>query len=107
SLGGVWEVWRGKEISDRRWESVQMPHCFNARDAVDPDEPYYQGAGWYRSHVTVANPYQGGRTLLHFEGAGQTTEVFIYLEKLTRHVGGYDEFVVDITEAIARLPSSL
>jgi len=107
SLGGVWEVWRGKEISDRRWESVQMPHCFNARDAVDPDEPYYQGAGWYRSHVNVANPYQGGRTLLHFEGAGQTTEVFIYLEKLTRHVGGYDEFVVDITEAIARLPSSV
>jgi beta-galactosidase len=107
SLGGVWEVWRGKEVSDRNWEHVELPHCFNARDAVDPDEPYYQGPGWYRTHLNVANPYPGGRTLLHFEGAGQTTEVFVYLEQVARHVGGYDEFVVDITDALARLPSGV
>jgi beta-galactosidase len=104
TLGGIWEVWRGQDISDRHWQSVRLPHCFNARDAVDPDERYYQGPGWYRCNLNVANPYPNGRTLLHFEGAGQTTEVFVHLEKLTRHVGGYDEFSVDITEAIARLP---
>ena len=106
SLGGVWEVWRGKEIADHHWQAMELPHCFNAHDAVDPDQPYYQGPGWYRINLKVANPYPNGRTLLHFEGAGQTTDVFVHLEKLAHHVGGYDEFVVDITDAVARLPSA-
>jgi beta-galactosidase len=36
----------------------------------------------------IAGSYPGGRTLLHFEGAGQTTEVYVYLKKITHHVGG-------------------
>jgi len=106
SLGGIWEVWRGKGIADNGWQATELPHCFNARDAVDPDQPYYQGPGWYRINLNVTNPYPGGRTLLHFEGAGQTTDVFVHLEKLARHVGGYDEFVVDLTDAISRLPGA-
>jgi len=107
SLGGIWEVWRGKEVADHHWQATELPHCFNARDAVDPDEPYYQGPGWYRIKLKVANPYPNGRTLLYFEGAGQTTDVFVHLEKVAHHVGGYDEFVVDITDAVSRLPSGL
>src|SRR5215471_16404326 len=38
SLGGIWEVWRGGRANDKAaWQSVTLPHCFNARDAVDPD----------------------------------------------------------------------
>src|SRR5271165_3943956 len=71
-LGGIWEVWRGDKASDNvAWTPVELPHCFNARDAVDPDEAYYQGPGWYRTRVAVDNPFPNGRTLLHFEGAGQ------------------------------------
>jgi beta-galactosidase len=81
---------------------VQLPHCFNARDCVDPDASYYQGPGWYRTHVPAENPIAGGRTLLHFEGAGQKTTVYVYEEEVGRHVGGYDEFTVDITDAAAR-----
>jgi beta-galactosidase len=88
SLGGIWEVWRGQEIAENHWQATELPHCFNARDAVDPDQPYYQGPGWYRINLQVANPYPNGRTLLHFEGAGQTTEVFVHLEKVAHHVGG-------------------
>src|SRR5665213_2661569 len=100
-LGGIWEVWRGSKASDNvAWTPVQLPHCFNAFDAVDPDVHYYQGPGWYRSRVAVANPFAGGRTLLHFEGAGQKTQVYVGLEKVgAEHVGGYDEFTVDITDA--------
>jgi beta-galactosidase len=43
-----------------------------------------------------------GRTLLHFEGAGQKTQVFVALEKVGEHQGGYDEWTVDITDAAAR-----
>ena len=78
SLGGIWEVWRGKKASDNvTWHSVAMPHCFNARDAVDPDQAYYQGPGWYRVTLKPQNPYANGRTLLDFEGAGQKSEIYV------------------------------
>ena len=102
-LGGIWEVWRGKAAAANvTWTKVAMPHCFNAWDAVDPDRPYYQGPGWYRTTFRLDNRYPNGRTLLHFEGAGQKCEAFIGLESVGRHVGGYDEFTIDITEAAAR-----
>lgn len=98
SLGGPWEAWRKANDDANVWSKVQVPHCFNASDSVDPDAPYYQGPGWYRTKFSLANPYPAGRTLLHFEGAGQKTEVYVHTEKIASHVGGYDEFVVDITE---------
>jgi beta-galactosidase len=98
SLGGPWEAWRKANDDANVWTAVNAPHCFNAYDSVDPDVPYYQGPGWYRTKVAIANPFPDGRTLLHFEGAGQKTEVFVHTEKVGSHVGGYDEFVVDITE---------
>ena len=102
SLGGPWEAWRKANDDANVWTKVEVPHCFNARDAVDPDEPYYQGPGWYRTRLDVKNPFPGGRTLLHFEGAGQKTEVFIHTDKVGSHVGGYDEFTVDITDQVNR-----
>ncbi|MGI4872156.1 MAG: glycoside hydrolase family 2 TIM barrel-domain containing protein [Janthinobacterium lividum] len=104
-VGGPWELVRpvpaGAPESVPLWNSVTLPHCFNARDAVDPDQNYYQGPGWYRTQLAVHNPYPGGRTRLHFEGAGQKTEVYVYTTKVGSHVGGYDEWTVDITEAAA------
>lgn len=103
-LGGIWEavrpVKKGSSESVPIWEAVTLPHSFNASDAVDPDQNYYQGPGWYRTSLQIDNPYKEGRTLLHFEGAGQKTEVYVYTTKVGEHVGGYDEWTVDITEAV-------
>jgi beta-galactosidase len=98
SLGGPWEAWHSEDVAT--WQTVAMPHCFNAYDGCDPELPYYRGNGWYRTHVPIANPYKGGRTLLHFEGAGQTTAVYVGEKLAGRHTGGYDEFVVDITDLL-------
>jgi beta-galactosidase len=95
---GIEEIWRAGD--DDRWSSTELPHCFNGHDAVDPDEPYFQGAGWYRLRLPVHNPFPNGRTLLHFQGAGQTTTVWVGSEQVGRHKGGYDEFAFDITEAV-------
>ena len=104
-LGGIWEsvrpVGKGNPESVPLWEEVTLPHCVNAIDAVDPDVNYYQGPSWYRSNIEIQNPYQKGRTLLHFEGAGQKSEVYVYTTKVGEHVGGYDEWTVDITDAVA------
>ncbi len=100
-IGSYYEAFRvTTKVHLPTWKAVEMPHCFNAYDAVDPDKDYYQGVGWYRTWINVENPYKNGRTILHFEGAGQKTEVYLYDQKLISHVGGYDEFKVDITEAV-------
>ncbi len=103
-LGGIWEANRpvkvGSSESVPLWTKVTIPHCFNALDAVDPDVNYYQGPGWYHSNLKIENPYHNGRTTLHFEGAGQKTQVYIYNTKVGEHVGGYDEWTVDITDAV-------
>jgi beta-galactosidase len=105
-LGSVWEAVRpfkaGGSETVPLWEKVSLPHCFNATDAVDPDVNYYEGPGWYRTQLDIRNIYPKGRTLLHFEGAGQKTAVYIYDKKVGEHVGGYDEWTVDITDAVAQ-----
>lgn len=105
-IGGIWEAVRpvkqGNPEEVPLWTKVTLPHCVNEKDAVDPDVNYYQGPAWYRTQLEVHNPYSKGRTLLHFEGAGQKTEVYVYTTKVGSHVGGYDEWVVDLTEAIEK-----
>ncbi len=104
-IGGIWEAVRPVKEGDPEtvplWTKVTLPHCFNATDAVDPDVNYYQGPGWYKTQITIENPYANGRTILHFEGAGQKTAVYVFDKKVGEHVGGYDEWSVDITEAVA------
>lgn len=109
-LGNVWEAVRPAAIGSPEtvplWDKVTLPHSFNATDAVDPDVNYYQGPGWYRTYLDIENPYNNGRTLLHFEGAGQKTKVFVYNQEVGSHVGGYDEWQVDITDAIDKFKAS-
>jgi len=101
-LSGPWEALRtGRPAELPVWEQVSLPHCYNALDGVDPDVAYYQGPTWYRSYLELDNPFMGGRTVLHFEGAGQKTRVFLAEFPAGEHVGGYDEFRIDLTEALA------
>jgi beta-galactosidase len=103
-LGGIWEAVRPEKKGDPEtvplWTAVTLPHCANERDATDPDVNYYQGPMWYKTALDVKNPYHDGRTLLHFEGAGQKSEVYVYTTKVAVHTGGYDEWTADITEAV-------
>jgi beta-galactosidase len=95
-LDGRQQVWHSEELVT--WENVTLPHCFNHYDACDPDTPAYRGHGWYRTKLAIANPYTNGRTLLHVEGAGQQAQVWIGNEKVVEHIGGYDEWMVDLTD---------
>ncbi len=108
-----WEFHRGilenaSDVWDRTtsgsWAPTELPHSFNALNECDPDRPYFRGQGWYRTRVPVENPFEGGRTLLNFQGAGQTSTVWVGSVLVGSHKGGYDEFSFDITEALRHLP---
>jgi beta-galactosidase len=105
-LGSTWEAMRtGGPAALPTWESVTLPHCYNAFDAVDPDREYYQGPAWYRKYIEIDNPYTDGKTLLHFEGAGQKTKVFVAEFLAGEHTGGYDEFTIDLTGPLKKFHS--
>ncbi len=103
-LSGVWEVWRAEE--NELWQPTALPHCFNEVDACDPDRPYFRGQGWYRTRLELHNPFPGGRTVLHFQGAGQTISLWVGPRLVGTHRGGYDEFAFDITSAVQQLSSA-
>ena len=102
-LGSIWEAVRPFKAGNPEdvpiWTEVTLPHSFNAEDAVDPDVNYYEGPGWYRTTLQLDNPYENGRCVLEFEGAGQVTDVYVYTTRVASHVGGYDSWNVDITDA--------
>ena len=103
-MDGIWEIWRSEE--NDLWQPAALPHCFNATDSCDPDQPYYRGPGWYRTRLALENPFADGRTILHFQGAGQTTTLWVGSTLIGTHKGGYDEFVFDITDAVQRLSTA-
>lgn len=109
-IGNIWEAVRpvkaGQPEEVPLWEPVTLPHCFNAEDCVNPDVNYYQGPGWYKTQLEISNPYANGRVMLEFEGAGQKTDVYVYTTKVGSHVGGYDSWNVDITDAVNEFLSS-
>lgn len=57
------------------------------------------GACWYRKTLSV-HPRDNERTLLNFEAAYHTTEVFVNGKSVGIHRGGYTPFTFDITGAL-------
>ena len=54
----------------------------------------------YRKVFSLPEGFNRGRVLLHIGAADQIAEVFVNGQKLCRHVGGYEAFTVDITDAL-------
>ena len=109
-MANAWEVFRpvqkNKPESVPLWTRVSLPHCYNATDAVEPGVNYYEGPAWYRTMLSPASPYVDGRILLQFDGAGQKTDVYVYTRKVGSHIGGYDKWSVDITDAVREFKKS-
>ena len=73
------------------------------RRRLRPRQSLFSRPGWYRTRLALRNPFAEGRTILHFQGAGQTTTLWVGSMLVGTHKGGYDEFDFDITEALATI----
>ena len=82
------------------WESVTLPHTWNAIDGQDGGNDYYRGTCIYRKSFERPEMSGGERVWLEFNGAAHASEVSLNGKKLVRHKGGYSAFRVDITDAI-------
>ncbi|WP_063762239.1 carbohydrate-binding protein [Streptomyces bicolor] len=86
-------------FDDTSWDSVNVPHTWNASDGAD-GSGYDRGTGWYRRDVTVSESLSGKDLILQFAGVKQVAEVWVNGTKLGQHNGGYSRFRFDATDAL-------
>ncbi len=81
------------------WETVDLPHTWNAVDGHDGKDGYYRGKCWYaKSFEMPKQPLPGGRLFVEVLAAGQQASVYVNGTEVTSHEGGYSIFRADITE---------
>lgn len=81
------------------WQSVDLPHTWNAVDGHDGNGSYDRGCYWYaRRFMTPRQPLLGGRTYVEVLAAGQQATVYVNGQKVAYHEGGYSIFRADITD---------
>ncbi|MBX9850420.1 MAG: glycoside hydrolase family 2 protein, partial [Cytophagaceae bacterium] len=78
---------------------INLPHTWNAFDAVDMVPGYRRDASWYEKRLML-NPEKEKRYVLYFEGVNMTAEVYVNKKKAGAHIGGYLGFEIDITSYI-------
>ncbi|SFE05825.1 beta-galactosidase [Actinacidiphila alni] len=87
-------------FDDSGWQSVSVPHTWNAADGGDGGGDYYRGVGWYRRHVTLPASMAGKMLFLQFAGANQVADVWIDGVHIGQHQGGYARFRFGVTGSL-------
>lgn len=86
--------WLGK------WETVSLPHTWNAKDMQVKAASFYQGVGYYKKKHFFENDLKGKRIFLRFEGVGTNAEVYVNSKLVGTHKGGYSAFAFEIGTAL-------
>lgn len=88
-------------VDDTSWETINVPHTWNAKDPFDAQKSYRRGNAWYRKTIAISEEDRSDKLFyLHFEGVNQVADVFINGIHIGRHKGGYTAFTFDITAAL-------
>lgn len=86
--------------SPKPWVNVNLPHTWNATDALDQEPGYRRSSGWYEKQIFIPLMSTEKVFLLHFEGVNNTAEVYINGVPAGSHIGGYVGFDINITPFI-------
>ena len=82
---------------DSSWETVNIPHTWNDKDADDETPGFYRGPAWYRKQLFVDKSQEGRQAVIYFEGANQEVQCYLNGQFVGEHKGGYTRFCFDIT----------
>ena len=86
-------------VYPENWQTVDVPHSWNAVDGCDGNGSYDRGQYWYaKTFETPVQPLAGGRVFVEFMGVNSEATVYVNGEKVTYHEGGYSTFRADITD---------
>jgi len=85
--------------SKGQWQTINLPHTWNAFDATDMQPGYRRDIGWYKKQIDI--PKIKNKVLyLSFEGVNLSCEVYVNGKLAGLHIGGYLGFDIDISDYV-------
>jgi beta-galactosidase len=87
-------------FDDSAWQSVNLPHTWNALDGQDGGNNYYRGPGWYRRHLTIPADLAGRSLFLKFDAASMVADVYVNGHHVGGHKGAFAAFIFDVTDQL-------
>ncbi|MFV0391337.1 MAG: glycoside hydrolase family 2 protein [Paludibacteraceae bacterium] len=85
---------------DNNWQSVTIPHTWNAKDMQVKKNSFYQGEAYYKKYYTPDSSLLDKRVFLRFEGVAAVADVYLNKSFVGNHKGGYSAFVVELTQQL-------
>ena len=85
---------------EKNTQRVDLPHTWNAQDALSGKRDYKRGIGNYTKQLEVPAEWKGKRVFLRFEGANSVTNLFVNGKHAGEHRGGYGAFVYELTDQL-------
>ena len=86
---------------DTTWESVNLPHSWNAIDGQDGGNDYFRGTALYARELVKAELPEADRYYIEIRGANSSADLYVNGKKLAHHDGGYSTWRCDITAELA------
>lgn len=99
-LNENWSFRFSHQVNKSTARRVDLPHTWNAQDALSGKVDYKRGIGNYEKRIFIKSEYQGKRLFLRFEGVNTVASVFVNRKYAGEHRGGYGAFVIEITDKV-------
>ncbi|CCY15266.1 beta-galactosidase [Prevotella sp. CAG:755] len=99
-LNDNWQFRFGHQVEKGSAVRVDLPHTWNAQDALSGRTDYKRGLGHYERRLFVPADWKGQRLYLRFEGANSIADLFVNGRHAGQHRGGYGAFVFEITDFV-------
>lgn len=100
SLNDDWQFRFSHEVNHSDARRVDLPHTWNAQDALAGKIDYKRGIGNYTKRIHVGDELRGKRLYVKCEGANSVCNLFVNGRHVGEHRGGYSAFVFEITDFV-------
>lgn len=96
-LNNDWNFRFSHQVQKGTGVRVDLPHAWNAQDALSGKIDYKRGIGNYEKNLFIRPEWKGKRLFIRFEGVNNIADVFINRRHIGEHRGGYGAFIFEIT----------
>ena len=83
------------------WETVNLPHTWNAIDGQDGGNDYFRGTCCYAKTLVKAELPEAQKYYLEIRGAASSADVYLNGKHMAHHDGGFSTWRVDLTKELA------
>ncbi len=99
-LNSDWQFRFSHEVNNSDSRRVDLPHTWNASDALVGKIDYKRGIGNYTKTIPVGEELRGKRLYVKCDGANSVCNLFVNGRHVGEHRGGYSAFVFEITDFV-------